>query len=143
MLLCRRRVRLLHGRHSSARNRHRRGNRPSERLNVVAALLQSHKAAIKQSMVSRPGISSGCRAAIPTPSSHLPCVHAELREGGTDLKTCILTALAAMLITGCAPNGFEKFYRPSRLAPNVHLEPFSGERGIYTYSENPKADIFH
>jgi hypothetical protein len=59
------------------------------------------------------------------------------------MKTCMLMALAIALITGCAPNGFEKFYQPSRLAPNVHLEPFSGEPVIYTYSENPKADILH
>jgi membrane-associated protease RseP (regulator of RpoE activity) len=64
-------------------------------------------------------------------------------KGDTDLKTCILMVLAAIAIAGCATNGFEKFYQPAQIAPTAHIQPFSGEPAIYTYSDNPKADVVH
>lgn len=51
-----------------------------------------------------------------------------------------------VLLTGCAVNGFEKYYNPSPIAETIASNPWMVDKPpavpkVYTYSDDPKADM--
>ena len=52
-------------------------------------------------------------------------------------------ALALLGLSACAVNGFQRYYSPQPGADAARplLEPFHGEPQIYTYSDDPRADV--
>lgn len=59
------------------------------------------------------------------------------------MKAAVVTIIAVLSLTGCAANGFEKFYTPNKIPDSVRLLPPSGDPAIYTLSNDPKSDVLH